>query len=153
MSRDIESTITKLKQLLPYVARDAERYGNPTDLVRNSHELYRAAEAIDATLPWPSLASSAKGSFIRVRIGTKAVEALSFRKLPYDFLETTSEIAEPGEEFNILFKKNVSTDILSSRHRQPVYGQSRYVDLATLGRTLQDGGDIFPSEPGSSSNR
>ncbi len=152
MSRDIEATITHLKELLPYVARDAERYGNPTELVRRSHELHLAAKAIDETLPWPSLASSARGQFIRVRIGTQAVDAVGFTKLPYDFLESTFETVEPGKEFNLLYKHTVSTDS-SSVLRQPVYGQMRFIDLATLGQNLRDGGDLFPSDPDSSSSK
>ncbi|MEO5499646.1 MAG: hypothetical protein ABIR46_04050 [Candidatus Saccharimonadales bacterium] len=153
MSRDIEATISQLKELLPYVARDAGRYRNATELVRNSRELARAAEAIDETLPWPSLASSAKGPIIRIRIGTNAVEAFGFRKLPYDFLESEFEMAEPGEEYNLLYKKRISTEPFSYTDSQPVYGQMKYFDLATIGRILENGGDIFPSEPGSSSSK
>jgi hypothetical protein len=146
MSRDIEATITELEKLLPYVARDAERYRNPTELVTKSHELHLAARAIDETLPHPSLASLAKGPFIRVHIGTRAVEALGLRKLPYDFVETTFETAEPGEAYNLLYKKRVSTDIFNPLHSQPIYGHIKYFDLATLGRILEDGGELSPSE-------
>ena len=146
MSRDIEATITELEKLLPYVASDARRYQDPKLLVENSRELHLAARAIDETLPHPSLASLAKGPFIRVHIGTRAVEALGLRKLPYDFVETTQETAEPGEAYNLLYKKRVSTDIFNPRHSQPIYGHIRYFDLATLGRILEDGGELTPSE-------
>lgn len=146
MFLDVEAVISELQELLPYVVRDAERYRNPTELVTKSRELHMAARAIDETLPHPSLASLAKGPFIRVHIGTRAVEALGLRKLPYDFVETTQETAEPGEAYNLLYKKRVSTDIFNPRHSQPIYGHIRYFDLATLGRILEDGGELTPSE-------
>lgn len=148
MSRDIEATITELRQLLPYVARDAERFRNPSELVEKSRELHLAARAIDETLPHPSLASLAKGPFIRVSIGARAVEARGLRKLPYDFVEATFETAEPGEEYTLLFKKEIQTDVFNPRHHEPLYGHLRYFDLATLGRILEDGGDLSPTERG-----
>lgn len=90
MPRNIEETIAHLKELLPYVARDAERYRSTTELVTKSHELHMAARAIDETLAHPSLASVAKGPFLKVKLGANAVEALCFKKLPYDFSKRNS---------------------------------------------------------------
>lgn len=147
MSRDIEATIEELHKLLPFVARDAERYRNSTELVKRSHELHLAARAIEETLPHPSLASSARGPFIRVRIGANAVEAYGFRSLPYDFVEPYFDTAEPGQEYDLMYKHRVQTDYFNSRHTQPVFGQMLYFDLATIGRTLEDGGELSASEP------
>ena len=147
MSRDIEQTIEQLHELLPFVVRDAERYRNPTELVTKSRELHLAARAIEETLPYPSLASSSRSPLIKVRIGTNAVEAFGFRKLPYDFLEAYPDKAEPDEEYVLRYKHNVQTDVFNPRHTQPVFGQTRYFDLATLGRTLEEGGELSVSEP------
>lgn len=152
MSRDVEAILTQLRELLPYVARDAERYRNATELVTKSHELRLAARAIDETLVHPSLASTSKSPVIQVRIGTKAVEALGVRKLPYDFREVTFETAEPGEVYDLRYKKYVTTDTFNPLHTQPVYGQLRYFDLATLGRTLEDGGELTVTQPDSSAS-
>lgn len=152
MSRDIEATLSQLRELLPYVARDAERYRNPTELVTKSHELYLAARAIDETLAHPSLASVSKHPVIRVHIGTKAVEALGIRKLPYDFREITFETAEPGEIYDLRYKNYVATDTFNPTHKQPIYGQLRYFDLATIGRILEEGGELTATEPDSSSS-
>ena len=147
MSRDIEQTIEQLHELLPFVVRDAERYRNPTELVAKSRELHMAARAIEETLPYPSLASSSRTPVIRVRIGENAVEAYGFRKLQYDFLEEYPDKAKPGEEYDLLYKHNIGTDIFNRRHTQPVFGQMRYFDLATLGRILEEGGELGVSEP------
>jgi hypothetical protein len=146
MSRDIEATITQLNELLPYVARDAERYRNPSELVAKSRELHLAAKAIDETLPHPSLASLAKGPFIRVRIGSTAVEAREVSRNPYDFIETSFETAEPGEAYNLLFKHRISTDIFNPMHSEPIYGHIKYFDLATLGRIIENDGELTLSE-------
>ena len=144
MSRDIEQVIEQLQELLPFVARDAERYRNPTELITKSHELHLAARAIEETLPHPSLASSSKNPLIKVRIGTNAVEAYGFRKLP----EAYPDKAEPEEEEYVLrYKHHVQTDVFNPRHTQPVFGQTRYFDLAALGRTLEEGGELSVSEP------
>lgn len=147
MTRDIERTIEQLQELLPLVVRDAERYRNPTELVTKSRELHMAARAIEETLPHPSLASLSRNPILRVRVGTNAVEAYGFRKIPYDFLEAYSDKAEAGEEYDLRFKHDISTDIFNPRHTQPVFGQMRYFDLATLGRTLEEGGELGISEP------
>lgn len=147
MSQDIERTIEQLHELLPYVVRDAERYRNPTELVTKSRELHLAARAIEETLPYPSLASSSRSPLIQVRIGTNAVEAYGFRKLQYDFLEAYPDKAEPSEEYVLRYKHDVQTDVFNRSHTQPVYGQTRYFDLATLGRTLEEGGELGISEP------
>ena len=146
MTRDIQGVVDQLRELLPYVARDAERYRNPTELVTKSHELHLAARAIEETLPHPSLASTARGPFIRVRIGANAVKAYGFRKLPYDFLETYPDKAESGEEYDLRTMRRIQTDIFNPRHTQPVFGQLRYFDLATIGRTLEEGGELSVSE-------
>ena len=150
MSRYIERTIEQLQELLPFVARDAERYRNPTELVTKSHELHLAARAIEETLPHPSLASSSRAPLIKVRIGTSAVEAYGFRKLPYDFLEAYPDKAEPEEEYVLRYEHHVQTDVFNPRHTQPVFGQTRYFDLATLGHTLEVGGELSVSEPSTS---
>ena len=147
MARDIERTIEQLHELLPFVVRDAERYRNPTELVSKSRELHMAARAIEETLPYPSLASSSRTPVIRVRIGENAVEAYGFRKLQYDFLEVYPDKASPGEEYDLLYKHDIGTDVFNRRHTQPVFGQMRYFDLATLGRTLEEGGELGISEP------
>ena len=150
MSRDIEQTIEQLRELLPFIVRDAERYRNPTELVTKSRELRLAARAIEETLPHPSLASSTKNPLLKIRIGTNAVEAFGFRKLPYDFLEAYPDKAEPDEEYVLRYKHSVQTDVFNPRHTQPVFGQTRYFDLATLGRTLEEGGELSASEPDTS---
>ena len=147
MTRDIEHVVEQLHELLPFVVRDAERYRNPTELVTKSRELHLAARAIEETLPHPSLASVSRAPVLRVRIGANAVEAYGFRKLQYGFLETYSEKAEPGEEYDLRFKHDIQTDIFNPRHTQPVFGQIRYFDLETLGRTLEEGGELSVSEP------
>lgn len=147
MARDIEHIVEQLHELLPFVVRDAERYRNPTELVTKSRELHLAARAIEETLPHPSLASVSRSPVLRVRIGTNAVEAYGFRKLPYDFLEAYSDKAEPDEEYDLRFKHDIQTDVFNRRHTQPVFGQLRYFDLATLGRTLEEGGELGISEP------
>ena len=144
MTRDIEASITQLQELLPLVVRDAERYRNSTELVTKSRELHLAAKAIDDVLPHPSLAH---GPVIRVRIGANAVEAYGIRKLPYDLREVYPESAQPGEEYDLRFRAHVQTDIFNNRHTQPIYGQLRYFDLATLGRTIEEGGELTVSEP------
>lgn len=149
MSRDLEPTISKLKELLPYVARDAERYRNATELVTKSRELQLAAKAIDETLVHPSFVRLVEGPFLRLKLGTSAVEALGFRRNAYDLKETEFEVAEPGEEHDLLFKHRVATETFASSHSQPVYGHAKYFDLATMGRILESGGDLIPSEPGS----
>lgn len=146
MTREIQGVIDQLHELLPYVARDAERYRNPTELVTKSHELHMAARAIEETLPHPSLASSARGPFIRVRIGANAVEAYGFRRLPYDFVEPYFDTAEPGQEYDLMYKYRIQTDVFNPRHTQPVFGQMLYFDLATLGRTLEEGGELSARE-------
>lgn len=147
MTREIQDVIDQLHELLPYVARDAERFRNPTELVTKSQELHMAARAIEETLPHPSLASSARGPFIRVRIGANAVEAYGIRKLPYDFREVYADSAQPGDVYDLRFKSRIQTDVFNPRHTQPIYGQLRYFDLATLGRTLEEGGELSSSEP------
>ncbi len=140
----LDATITQLYDLLPYVARDAERLRNPSELVFRTPELLEAARLIEETLPYPSLAGGVP--VLRVCIGHAAVEALSMRKNPYDFLETSYEVVEPGQEFDLRYEHQVSTDIFNPHHRQPVYGGLRYFDLATLGRTLDDGGELLVSQ-------
>lgn len=142
----LESTIGQLRDVLPRVARDAERYRNPTELVTNSRELGIAARALDAvTSDWNHF----PGPVIRVKIGQQAIEALSIRKNQYDFRELQHELVEPGEEYDLRFQNRILTDTYNifDRHYQPIYGQVRYFDLATLGRTLEDGGDLLVSEP------
>lgn len=142
----LESTIDLLREVLPRVARDAESYRNPTELVMKSRELDIAARALNAvTSDWNHF----PGPVIKVRIGQKAVEALSIRKLPYDFREAVHELVEPGDEYDLRFQNRIQTDTFNpyDRHYQPIYGQVRYFDLATLGRTLEDGGDLLVSEP------
>lgn len=140
----LDATLTQLYALLPYVARDAERLRNPTELVQKSYELHMASRAIEETLPHPSLAGGVP--VIRVCIGNKAVEALGMRKNAYDLLETSLEIVHPCEEIDLRFMHRVSTDIFNTAHTQPVFGQGRYFDLATLGRSLEDGGELTISE-------
>lgn len=143
MTHKIEDAIEQLNQLLPFVARDAERYRNPTELVMKSHELHMAARAIESTLPHPSLAT---GPVIRVHIGANAVEAYGVRKVAYDFVETYADAAQPGEVHDLRFRYRIQTDIFNPRHTQPIYGQIRYFDLATLGRTLEEGGELSVSD-------
>lgn len=142
MTRDLEATIVRLNELLPFVVRDAERYRNSSELVNKSRELHLAARAIDEVLPHPSLAS---GPVIRVRIGANTVEAYGIRKLPYDFREVYPDSAQPDEVYDLRFKSHVQTDVFNPRHTQPIYGQLRYFDLATLGRTLEEGGELMIS--------
>lgn len=145
MSRtsNLDAAIAELRDLLPFVARDAERYRNTTELVTKSREFHLAARAIERTLPHPSLA---RGPVICVRIGANAVEAFGIRKLPYDFLESYPESAQPDETYDLRFSHRVQTDVFNPRHTQPIYGQRKYFDLATLSRTLEDGGELSVSE-------
>lgn len=153
MSREIEATITKLRELLPYVAYDAKRLGNTTDLVRHSHDFHLASLAINETLAHPSLASLDRMPIIRVRIGSEAVRAYGMGKNPYDFIEPYDTEASPGEEYDLRYKHKVFTDAYVSSLTQPVYGQTKYFDLTTLANNLKNGGDLLVSEPGSSSSK
>jgi hypothetical protein len=148
----MERVVDDLNKWLPYVASDAERFGNTTELIRRSHEFHLAAQAIYETLPHPSLASGAKGRLLRVRIGNTAVDAFSFHRLPYDFLATEHDTAQPGEVRKLLVRHTIGTDIFDPSKTQPVFGQLKYFDLATLGRTIKDGGELGLTEPDSSSN-
>lgn len=146
MARYIEAAIERLHELLPLVVRDAERYRNSTELVNKCRELHLAARAIDGVLPPPSLASG-PAPVIRIRIGENAVEAYGIRKLPYDFPEVYADSAQPGETYDLRFKFLTQTDVFNPKHMQPIYGQLRYFDLATIGRTLEEGGELSISEP------
>lgn len=146
MFLDVEAVISELQELLPNVARESTFYRNPTELVKKSRELGLAAKAIDETLPDPNLATLAKGPFISVSIGSRAVEALVTRNLSDGTLETSYEMVNPGERYDLLYKLEVSTDVFDPSHREPFYGHMRYFDLATLGRILEDGGELSPSE-------
>src|SRR6478735_8581909 len=128
MSRDIERTVADLNKWLLYVASDAERYKDTSELIARSPEFRMAAIAIETTLPHPSLASVARGPFLRVRVGTNAVNAFDFRKLPYGFLESEETVAQPGEVHDLKFMKCVGTDVLNPRKIQPVFGQLKYFD-------------------------
>ena len=151
LTHKIEDTIERLQKLLPYVARDAKRYRHATDFVEKSRELHLAARAIDEVIPYPGFGHH--GPAIRVRIGAHAVEGYSMHKLQYDFIEANFEVVEPGEEYDLRARYHARTDVIGSVHTQPIYGQRRYFDLATLGRTLEDGGELSVSQPGSSSNK
>jgi hypothetical protein len=142
----LDSTIDRLLELLPYVARDSERFRSSTELVSKSLELHLAARAIDETLPHPSLAAGVP--VIRVRMGAKAVEAVSMRRNAYDLLEIELESSEPSSEYDLRYKYNVRTDLFNPAeiHTKPVYGQHLYFDLPVLARTLEDGGELFVSE-------
>lgn len=142
----LDSTVERLYELLPYVARDAERLRSPAELYKKSLELRLAAQAIDETLPYPSLATEIP--VIRVRIGSTAVEALGMRKNAYDLLELSFESSDPGAEYDLRYKHDVRIDPFNPYdiHTKPVYGQQLYFDIPVLARTLEDGGELFTSQ-------
>lgn len=143
-----EQLLERIREDLHYVAREAEVL-RPTELVLKSSELARAAADLDALVAERDSIGS-----LRLRIGRMAVDATAFRKNPYDLLEPTKYLVEPGEEHELRFKYMVPTEPFNAFNRitEPVYGFLRYFDLATIGRTIDDGGELRIVKPESSSS-
>lgn len=141
MRENPEAAIDRLHEILPLIARDAERYRNATELATKSLELHIAAEIIDQLLP-PR--PEQRSQMLRLKVGAKAIEGYGFRKNPYDMTELEFHTVEPGEEYDLRFRRDVRTDLFNpyDKHTQPVYGHLRYFDFATMGRTLDDGGAL-----------
>lgn len=148
MNESPDQILDRVKQNLLYVAREAEVL-RPTELVLKSSELAAAASDIDELMN-----ASGELGLLRLKIGRTVVNACSFRKNPYDFTEATMHLVEPGEEHELRFKYLIPTEPFNaySPVKEPVYGFLRYFDLATMGRTLEDDGELTLTRPDSSVN-
>lgn len=148
MNESPDQILDRVKQNLLYVAREAEVL-RPTELVLKSSELAAAASGIDQLMH-----ASRELGILRLKVGRIVVNACSFRKNPYDFTEATMHLVEPGEEHELRYKYLIPTDPfnVSSPITEPVYGFLRYFDLATMGRTLEEDGELALIRPDSSVN-
>jgi hypothetical protein len=140
MSDRSEKQVEEIASHLRQVAIQSEIL-RPTELVLSSPDMVEAAAGIDTFIQADSPAV-----FLRLTIGRKAIDALSFSRTVYDQIQTRKELVEPGESYQLRYKFSVRTDPFS-HITEPVYGFLRYFDLATMGRTIEDGGSLTLDSP------
>lgn len=75
---------------------------------------------------------------IVLHVGEQALEAISFRKVAYGFLEANSAELEPRSTLPLV--RTMTAQSITDRSPQPYYGNYTFVNFAAIAQTLtQDG--------------
>lgn len=75
-----------------------------------------------------------------LHVGERAIRALRFSKMPYDFMRSEPEEIPAGESIN-LDRWRLVRDTLG-HDMEPYYGQFQFINFDEIGRTLTEGGSL-----------
>jgi hypothetical protein len=142
-----EDIVNRIRDNLLMIAREAE--------IKNVTQEALSAEAHAVQIYIDRLiADRNRYGTLRLHIGTAAVQATEFPDGGNDFLSSSHHMVDPYTTWPLETKIAIPTHtFVTDPVYEPFYGytsengENRYFDLATMGLTLEDGGDLMLSEP------